>query len=469
MKLLHFFKGLSWLIILNLLVKPVWIFFIDRQVQNIVGFEEYGEYFAVLNLSYVLFFLADAGLSNMMNQRMSGNLWVNVGQLLQLKFFLLLVYTGICFFAAWVSGIDQWEILLYVVIAQALASLFLFLRSIITAAQFFIADAWLSIIDKLLMVILCGALIYTSLFGSLSLLLFLQIQTACTAIAIIISFLFILSKKLIVAEKKEEIKKVFEQTFPFAIIILLMSLHYRLDGFLLERMNPNGAMEAGIYASAYRLLDAGNMIGYLSGSFLVPFIAKNQNEKKLVGQAVLFTGQGLLFLSMMAITFTMVFAGWMQQLLYHTSNDYNTLIIQLCMAALPGYYLVHVCGSVLTATSKFKLFTRVLFLSVAINAILNFILIPSYGALGSSIAALVSQYTCGVALFFAASKELELSLGYRSGLFYLLTALLLFFLFLIAKSAMMNVWIILILAICIILFFLIRQLRFFKKYFVSLH
>ena len=60
MKSLSFFKGLSWLIVLNLLVKPVWIFFIDRQVQNIVGHELYGKYFALLNLSYVLYFLSDA-------------------------------------------------------------------------------------------------------------------------------------------------------------------------------------------------------------------------------------------------------------------------------------------------------------------------------------------------------------------------------------------------------------------------
>ena len=39
MKSLPFFKGLSWLILLNLLVKPAWIFLVDREVQNIVGHE----------------------------------------------------------------------------------------------------------------------------------------------------------------------------------------------------------------------------------------------------------------------------------------------------------------------------------------------------------------------------------------------------------------------------------------------
>ena len=88
MKSIQFFKGLSWLIALNLLVKPIWIFFIDRQIQNVVGYEEYGKYFAVLNLSYVLFFLSDAGLSNMLNQKLANNITINVKQLLQIKFIL---------------------------------------------------------------------------------------------------------------------------------------------------------------------------------------------------------------------------------------------------------------------------------------------------------------------------------------------------------------------------------------------
>src|SRR5215212_6442071 len=160
-----FYKGLSWLIVLNLLVKPAWIFFIDRQVQNIVGFEAYGNYFALFNLSYVLLFLADGGLSNMINQRIANVAAINLQQVLRIKFLLLLIYIITCFFIAWVSHINNWKIFSYLVIVQILTTLFIFLRSLITAHQLFTTDAWFSVIDKLLMLILCGALIYTSWFG----------------------------------------------------------------------------------------------------------------------------------------------------------------------------------------------------------------------------------------------------------------------------------------------------------------
>ena len=105
MKSIQFFKGLSWLIILNLLVKPVWLFFIDRQVQLTVGYEEYGKYFAILNLSYVLFFLSDIGISNMLNQRVANHLHVNIIQLLKIKAVLLLCYFIVfCFVDFFVVG-----------------------------------------------------------------------------------------------------------------------------------------------------------------------------------------------------------------------------------------------------------------------------------------------------------------------------------------------------------------------------
>ena len=44
-----FVGSLLLLILLNVLVKPLWIFGIDRQVQNITGYAAYGGYFALLN------------------------------------------------------------------------------------------------------------------------------------------------------------------------------------------------------------------------------------------------------------------------------------------------------------------------------------------------------------------------------------------------------------------------------------
>src|SRR5215213_9056885 len=124
MKSVNFFKGLSWLIFLNLLVKPVWIFFIDRQVQNIVGNEAYGKFFALLNLSYVLIFIADAGLTNAVNQKLANNHSLNIFPFYKTKAWLLILYISICLITGWLLHIEQWDLFVYIILIQAFTSLF---------------------------------------------------------------------------------------------------------------------------------------------------------------------------------------------------------------------------------------------------------------------------------------------------------------------------------------------------------
>ena len=46
-----FLTNLGLLLFLNLLIKPVWIFGIDLNVQRLVGVGDYGFYFVILNLT----------------------------------------------------------------------------------------------------------------------------------------------------------------------------------------------------------------------------------------------------------------------------------------------------------------------------------------------------------------------------------------------------------------------------------
>ena len=47
-----FVTNLALVLALNLLIKPFWILGIDRAVQNAVGTEQYGFYYAIFNFSF---------------------------------------------------------------------------------------------------------------------------------------------------------------------------------------------------------------------------------------------------------------------------------------------------------------------------------------------------------------------------------------------------------------------------------
>lgn len=436
-----FFTGLSWLLLLNLLIKPAWIFLIDRQVQNAVGNEAYGRYFALFNLSYVLLFAADAGLTNLLTQRVATGALPNLRQLAAAKLFLLLVYGLLCLGVAWATNVTQTTWFIYLTAIQSLSSLYLFLRGLLTAKQLFKTDAVFSVLDKTAMLLLCAGPVY-GVLGSIDVLLFLRLQlTATTISAASLLFLCFRKRLFISSAQKQSLFRLAKQTAPFLLIVLLMATHYRLDGFLLERLHNEGARQAGIYAAAYRLLDAGNMMGYLCASFLVPFIARHQKERKTVETVLLASRHGLMAAGILAATLAFVHATTLQQILYHTNGLDNSWVLALCLAVLPAYYLVHVYGSALTAIGELRLFIGILFFSVLTNLCLNLLFIPAYGAMGCCAAALISQYGCGLSLWLAASRKLSISYATKSALVYLFFAAICFALFSFSKNWNKSVWI----------------------------
>ena len=444
----RFYSSLGLLIILNAIIKPLWIFAIDRQVQNVVGTEVYGNYFALFNLSIVFSFLLDWGLTIYFNRQLAAqqaDLISRAGNFLFLKLIFAAVYSAIVFLAAWISGIEHWGILLSIVLIQVFLSLFLFFRSVITSQQWFQTDSWLSVLDKTLMIILCGSLLYfPAVFGSMTIHKFLFAQVICTSLAMISALVILLRRGVAFPISRLGIGiKILRDAVPFAMIVVLMSVHIRLDGFLLERMHPNGAYEAGRYAAAFRLLDAANMVGYLFASFLLPYIARQWKEKKEIETVVTGSRHFLLMFTVFIVVSVYFLAPWFSRILYPASGEELGVILQYCIPALVGYSLIHIYGTLLTATGHVILFCYITLFAVVINIVLNLLLIPSMGAKGCCIAALSSQLFCGLATMLAANRKTRVQFRLRWLLMNIFTAGFLFALFYSTRNLLINNWLLL--------------------------
>ncbi|HEY2720601.1 MAG TPA: polysaccharide biosynthesis C-terminal domain-containing protein [Chitinophagaceae bacterium] len=425
-----FYSSLLLLIILNALIKPIWIFGIDRQVQNITGIPEYGIYFSLLNLSIVFGFLLDWGLNNFMNRELAAKkieLQHQLSSFLLLKLLFFVIYTVIVLAVGKLSGVTHWKILTGVIVIQFLTFLFLFLRNVITANQWFKTDAWLSVLDKTLMIFVCGTFIFLpSVFGAMNIQRFIVAQIICTSVAVFIVVLILVSKGIIFKKPSFRFftRPVILSVFPFAMTIFLMSIHIRLDGFLLERLHWNGAHEAGIYASAYRLLDASNMVGYLIASFFMPFIARLWSEGKPLQEIILQTRHVQLMFAITVVAVSIILAPGLQQILYHRSDPYGVKILQWCLPALIGYGLTQVYGTVMTATGNIATFSYFNFGAVVINIVMNLLLIPRYGAFGCCLSALCSQLFLGISTMLFVHYRLKTVLDTMSIVFYLLNGLI---------------------------------------------
>lgn len=424
----RFFSSLGLLLLLNLLVKPAWIFAVDRVVQNRAGLSDYGTYFSLFNLSVIFSFLLDWGLTTFLNRQLatSVSFFSRVKQLLKVKLLFTIGYLAMLLLVYRLTGVSNWALIGSLAIVQVITSFFLFFRAIITARQQFRTDAWLSVLDKSLMIVICGSILL--LHRPLSVTTFAWVQAACLFLALAVA-VFLAGRLRPADAIAVHTPLPFREAAPYAVIVLLMATHYRADGFLLERLHTNGAVEAGIYAAAYRLLDAANMIGFLVASFLLPYIARRWQERKDIAPIVLPARHLLVMYAIGVAVATWFLAPWIHDLLYSSGGTRGEQILKWALPALLGYMLVQLYGTVLTAIGEIRLFCKITAVAVLLNLALNILLIPGLGARGCCIAAIASQLSAGIATMVAVHQKTRLMYHVRSIVIYTFISIILVALF----------------------------------------
>ena len=293
-----FVTNLLLLLFLNVLIKPFWIFGIDRTVQNMVGAENYGLYFSLLNFSVILNIFLDLGITNFNNRNIAQHsqlLKKYLKNIVALKFLLAFGYTIISLLLALIIGYNkiQMHLLLFLIFNQFLVSFTLYLRSNISGLHLFRTDSLLSVLDRSLMILICSGLIFINRFSNdFTIEWFVYAQTAAYLISSLIT-LFVLIKYSGIFKLKFDLRFLgvfLRQSYPYAILILLMSFYNRIDSVLIERLLPiSGKEQAGIYAQAFRLLDAFSMFGVLFAGLLLPMFARMIKQKQDISQMVQFS------------------------------------------------------------------------------------------------------------------------------------------------------------------------------------
>jgi len=413
-----FAKNLLFVIAINLLVKPLWIFMIDRTVQNKVGHASYGIYQALFNLGIIFNILLDFGISNYNSRTISQfprKLKALFPAMLSARLVLSVVYLSLVIAVALLLGYRGWQIIMLggVLVFQSLSSMLMFIRSNISGLHKFKTDGVLSIADRALMIVVCGfLLVFPPTAASFKIEWFVIAQMVCYAIAVLIG-LIVLKKisdvRLRFSLDVKRIGLIIKQSFPYALLIFLMSVYTRADTLLVERISgTNGSVHAGIYAAAYRLLDVGNMIGLMFASMLLPvfgrMIAKRDNVQPIVQLCVNI----LLPTSILVAVAGVCFSDEIMQLLYRHAGAADAAVFTWLMVAFPAFCLSNVYSTLLTANGDLKLLNRLALFGVVINLTLNLVLIPRYQSLGAAFTACITQSILAIGFMVFAQQQMQL-------------------------------------------------------------
>ncbi len=447
-----FFKNIIFLLFVNLLVKPFWILGVDRAVQNSVGDASYGSYLALYNFAYLFYIVLDIGLTNFNSRSIAQNpsllsrYFVGISEA---KILLSIVYFVIIFAVGYSIGYrgEQLSLLAVVGFNQVLLSLILYVRSNVSALLMFKTDSLLSILDRVLMILICGFLLWSGVLpsGSFNIWIFVYSQTISYVLTLVVALIVVLrhTGKLVFTFDIPLIIKVIRESLPYALLVLLMSFYSRLEPVLIERLLPKdiAAEQTGIYARAYRLFDAGNNISYLFSVILLPLFASMIQKKESLQEVVSQSFGLMITMTGTVAILGIFFSSEVLSMMYSQGHSREAaLILCILMGSFVSISITYIFGTLLTANGNLRQLNIVSAVGVGVNVVLNVIFIPRFMAVGAAFTSLCVQFAVCLCEFIIAQKimnfKIKLSFWIKMIIFIVISIMIVW----VVKSLIHNIF-----------------------------
>lgn len=421
--------------LLNLLVKPGWVM-TENLVQDRLGHAAMGTFGALLNFTLVLASVSDLGLTQHSTKRVAaepGFLPEYFPTVLPLRGALGAVFLLVMVLGGWLMGYRGHHLYLLTLIGGGLllTQYAQFLRGAVQAHQHFRTDAWLSVLEKALMLGLVLALLPLgiTLDG------YVGARTAAAAFTFVLLYALVtrLFGRLPWRPRRAQATELLRGALPFALITLLYGMNERIDMLMIERLSS--PREAGYYLGAYRWVDAVMM--YL-WTVLPLFFAKfahalhSRDEQR----QLLWFGQRVAAVPLLFVAAFVLFRGELLFFQFSHSTPQEIARMTLCAQLLFLNVLVHaffaIYSTLLTSTSHERPVSWLVAGSIALNIALNVLLLPRYGAVAGALNTLICALLVsggyvalvhgrtGVAVPWGLLARLGLTFGGLCGLWYAL-------------------------------------------------
>lgn len=412
----EFLSNLSLILLLNFLVKPFYVLGVETQIQNAVGPSEFGIYSAILSFTFLLNIILDGGITNFNTRNIAQHrqlLSKHFGGIVRVRVVLGVLYMGVLILlGSFLNYVQEHFWMLFLLgVNQFLVASILYFRSNLAGLHRFRADAFISVLDRSLLLVFMGALIlFPHVFGEFQIMWLVYGQTLAYGIALISSFILLRKNltQLKLHGNRAFSRMILKKSLPYALLILLSMAYYKTDAVMLEQLLADDGFYAGIYAMGFRFFEASNMIGFLFAGLLLPIfsrlIKKNESLDSIASSAfqLLFTGGVLL------AGIPWLVGDDILNFFYHDHLEEALRPFQILMSAFFFVMMSYLFGTILTARGDLRVMNFLALFGVILNVVLNFSLISKLQAEGSAWASLLTQGMISLIQMFLALKYSKL-------------------------------------------------------------
>ncbi len=408
----EFFKNILFLIAINILIKPLYIFGIDRTVQNRVGEEVYGFYAILFNFAFLLQIVNDFGVQNFNSREIAQNrhlLTRYLSGILSLKIVLAALYLCVLAIATFIFQYDKryYPMIFSLGIYNILLSLNIYLKSNIASLGLYGLNNFMSIFDRLIILFLCPFLLFVEPFrSSFQIEWFVHIQNFSLIISILYGFSICYRRVewFQIRFNRPFLVHILRGSIPYALAIFLMTIYTRTDMVMLGKLLPDGDKQAGIYVSAYRLLDAVNVLGLLFAGLLLPMFSRQIKMNESVTALLRFSFQIIMVASLTCAGSVCFFRTDIMLLLYKEATPFSGDVLGVLMCSFVAISGTFIYSTLIGAAGAVERMNRTFITAFLLNIALNIVLIPSYKALGAAFSTLLTQLFVLFSLVYLSKK-----------------------------------------------------------------
>lgn len=303
-------------------------------------------------------------------------------------------------------------------------------------------DILFSILDKFLIILVAGAALYLPQFtGQFSLTIFVWIQVLSLSFSAILLSIIVFRKVGLTRIKWSRVfnMAIFRESYPYALLIFLMMLYNRVDAVMIERLLPGsiGKYEAGIYAQAFRLLDATLMFGMLFTNLLFPMFARQIKERVSIQPLLEIASRMLFTIAIVLAALCFHYSDELLGLIYKNNLEETSPIFQILMLSFIPISVILLVGTLLTANGNLKTLNYLSVCALLLNVLLNAFFIPNWKAEGAAFATLITQGSLALIYFYFLLKEFQLKIHFKLLISFCLLAGIVFWLPFVVKINLM--------------------------------
>jgi len=208
---------------------------------------------------------------------------------------------------------------------------------------------------------------------------------------------------------------ILKKSFPYALLVMMMAIYNRVDSVFIERLlgGEEGRRQSGIYAQAFRLLDAVNQFAWLTAVLLLPIYARMIKMQQKLDKMVRLPFSLLITSAIIIAAGSYFYRTEIMEWLYPRGEfesaaefadklGQSARVYGILMFGFLGSTTMYVFSTLLTANGNLKQLNLIALAGILLNFGINIFMVPRLQAVGAAYASLVTQlFTAGAYLIMA--------------------------------------------------------------------